>query len=118
MGLNRGPRIAVIYATGAITGGVQRIVAAASAGDGAGRVDDRDARTAVEPHRRQADARVVVGVDLFALAAAPQLVDYLIFVRDVVDQARVQRVLGQERPRVEQAAHLRFVLAAPVGDAA
>ena len=97
---------------------VDRIEAALAAGDGAGGVDDRDARPAIEAERRGADARIVVAVDLRSALAAAQLVVDLVLVGDVVDQPEAQRVLGQERTVVEQRPHFAFVLLAAVSDAA
>ncbi len=90
-------------------GAVDRIVAALAAVDRARRVDDGDARTTVQAERRQADARVVVAVEMLALLAGAELLVHLILVRDIVDQPGAQRVLRQERPIVDQGADVGLV---------
>ena len=103
---------------GADDGAVDRVVAALAAGDRARRVDDREPRTPVEPERRGAHARVVVAVDLPRFAFALQLVAHLIFVLHIVDEPGAQRLLGQERPLIDEPANFRLVLLPALGDPA
>ncbi len=63
-------------------------------------------------------ARVLVAVQARDAVATPQLLVHLIFVGNVVDEPRAQRVFRHERPIVDERADLLVVLLPAVRDAA
>src|SRR4029453_15732448 len=97
---------------------VQRIEATLPAVDRPSGIDHGDSRTPVEADRRKTDARVVVVFKAPRGPVVAQLVVDLILVRQLVDQALAQSLLGQKGALIEQTANLRLVLLAPVRDSA
>ena len=103
---------------GAGDGAVDRVETAASGVDHAHHVDDGHLRAPRDAGRAPRDLGVVFFLD--ELGAAQVVVDVveLVLVGHFVDQAQAQRVHRQERPLVNQRAHLVLGLLARVGNAA
>src|SRR5262249_22256180 len=103
---------------------IERVVSALAARNRADNVDNGNAGTAIEPHGAQADASIFIPVDLTrscvktAGLGAFQLLQHLVFVHQVVNEAGAERVFRQKRSFVDEAPHVGLALAPAIGYAA